>query len=92
MVLPKEINLILVTPMAVEFHGAATSVVAPGTEGYLGVLPGHIPFVTALKPGMVKVTAEGRQRVFEIGAGYMEVTPAWVIIVTEEATSKGGDG
>jgi F-type H+-transporting ATPase subunit epsilon len=92
MALPKEINLSLVTPMAVEFHGAATSVVAPGTEGYLGVLPGHIPFVTALKPGMLTVTAQGRRRAFEIGAGYMEVTPVWVIIITEGATPKGEEG
>lgn len=76
------------TPIAMEFHGPVTSVIAPGTEGYLGVLPGHIPLVTSLKPGVVTVTAESRRYKFVVGAGYMEVTPASVIIITESATAK----
>jgi F-type H+-transporting ATPase subunit epsilon len=78
-------NLSLVTPTAVEFHGPVTSVVAPGTEGYLGVLPGHIPLVTSLKPGKLTLVSGGRRRRFEIGAGYLEVTPDSVIIITETA-------
>jgi F-type H+-transporting ATPase subunit epsilon len=81
----------LVTPIGVEFHGPVTSVVAPGTEGYLGVLPGHIPLVTSLKPGTVTVVSEGRRRAFDVAAGYMEVTPDSVIIITETATSKSKD-
>ena len=91
MALPSEINLSLVTPMALEFHGPATSIVAPGTEGYLGVLPGHIPLVTSLKPGTLAVVSEGRRRRFDIGAGYMEITPTSVIIITEKVTRKNGD-
>ena len=79
------------TPIAVEFRGSVTSVVAPGTEGYLGVLPGHIPLVTSLKAGVVTVAAEGRRYKFDVGAGYMEVTPASVIIITESATVKRED-
>jgi F-type H+-transporting ATPase subunit epsilon len=74
--------------MAVEFHGRVTSVIAPGTEGYLGVLPGHIPLVTSLKPGAVTVAAENRRYKFDVGAGYMEVTPASIIIIVESATPK----
>jgi F-type H+-transporting ATPase subunit epsilon len=77
-----------VTPIAVEFHGRVTSVIAPGTEGYLGVLPGHVPLVTSLKAGVVTVAAENRRYKFDVGAGYMEVTPASVIIITESATAK----
>jgi F-type H+-transporting ATPase subunit epsilon len=72
----------------VEFHGPVTSVVAPGTEGYLGVLPGHLPLVTSLKPGVVTVGAEGGRYQFDVGTGYMEVTPTSVIIITESATEK----
>lgn len=78
----------MVTPIAVEFHGPVVSVIAPGTEGYLGVLPGHIPLVTSLKPGIVSVAAEDRRYKFDVGAGYMEVTPTSVIIITESATAK----
>lgn len=81
----------MVTPIGVEFRGPVTSVVAPGTEGYLGVLPGHIPLVTSLKPGTVAVVSEGRRRTFEIAAGYMEITPDSVIIITETATLRSKD-
>lgn len=74
--------------MAVEFQGRVTSVIAPGTEGYLGVLPGHIPLVTSLQPGIVTVAGEKRRYKFDVGAGYMEVTPASIIIIVESATPK----
>ena len=90
MALPSEIKLSLVTPMALEFQGPATSIVAPGTEGYLGVLPGHIPLVTSLKRGTLAVVSEGRRRRFDIEAGYMEITPTSVIIITEKVTPKNG--
>jgi F-type H+-transporting ATPase subunit epsilon len=80
-----------VTPEAVEFHGEVTSVIAPGTEGYLGVLPGHTPLVTSLRPGKLSVDSAAGRRDFEIGAGYMEVTPESVIIITEKVTSKTGE-
>jgi len=70
----------------VEYHGAVTSIVAPGTEGYLGVLPGHLPLVTSLKAGKLTVVAGERRLHFQIGAGYMEVTPASVIVITEAVT------
>ena len=57
----------------------------PGTEGYLGVLPGHLPLITSLRPGILTVTAEGVRRTIRIGAGYMEVVPSSVIIITETA-------
>jgi len=91
MALPTEINLSLVTPMALEFHGPATSIVAPGTEGYLGVLPGHIPLVTSLRAGTLTVVSEGLRLSFEIGAGYMEVTPASVIVIKESVEPNNGD-
>lgn len=91
MALPSEIKLSLVTPMALEFHGPTTSIVAPGTEGYIGVLPGHIPLVTSLRPGKLTVVSEGRRLHFEIGAGYMEITPASVIVITEEVKPTGRD-
>jgi F-type H+-transporting ATPase subunit epsilon len=74
-----------VTPVAITFHGRVTSIVAPGTDGYLGVLPGHIPLVTSIKPGVVTIVSEGRRRAFDVGSGYMEVNPDSVIIITESA-------
>jgi F-type H+-transporting ATPase subunit epsilon len=82
----------LVTPVEMTFHGQVTSIIAPGAEGYLGVLPGHIPLVTSLKPGTVTIVSEGRRRFFDVGPGYMEVNPDSVIIITESAEIKGERG
>ena len=79
----------VVTPVGVAFRGPATSLVAPGTEGYLGVLPGHTPLVLSLGRGKLAFTASGVSRQLRIGAGYMEVTPASVIVITEEAEEEG---
>jgi len=66
------------------FSGRATALVAPGAEGYLGVLPGHTPLVTSLKKGALTFVANGVRRRWQVGPGYMEVTPTTVIIITEE--------
>jgi F-type H+-transporting ATPase subunit epsilon len=82
----------LVTPVAMAFHGRVTSIIAPGAEGYLGVLPGHIPLVTSIKPGTVTIVSEGQRHFFDVGPGYMEVNPDSVIIITESADVKSERG
>ncbi len=77
----------IVTPTGKAFSGVATAVVAPGTEGYLGVLAGHAPFITSLKPGKLSFETGGERREMAIGAGHIEVTPNSVIVFTE--TAKG---
>ena len=89
--LPREFRLEIVTPMGAVYHGDATSVIAPGTEGYLGVLPGHAPLITSLKPGKLTFRGEGRRRELAVGAGYIEITPSSVIIIIEYANRLGED-
>ncbi len=89
MALLREFRLEVITPVGVAYRGAATSVVAPGTAGYLGVLAGHTPLVTSLRHGKLAFTAGGVRREFLIGEGYMEVTPASVIIIAEEVEAEG---
>ncbi len=66
----------------------ATGVVLPGSEGYLGVLPEHTYFITALKEGTLEVQEAGKTRKYEIGKGYVQVTPEKTIIVTESAVKQ----
>ena len=44
----------LITPLSVKFDGEAELVIAVGTEGEEGILPSHAPFLTALKPGLLR--------------------------------------
>ncbi len=79
------LHLHLVTPVEKAFDDDVESVIAPGTEGYLGVLPGHTFLVTSLKTGVLTVRMSGEERKYNIGSGYMEVRPEGVIIITETA-------
>ena len=66
-------NVSLVTPRGAVVAHAAEEVVAPGELGELGVLPGHIPLLAALKPGVVMVREGGRREIFAVGSGYLQV-------------------
>lgn len=69
------------------FSGDAKFVALPGVEGELGVLPGHVPFITRIKPGFVRVTlpdSEEVQRIFVAG-GILEVRPNVVTVLADTA-------
>lgn len=75
----------LVTPQATFFSGAVTLVEAPGTLGEFGVLAGHMPFISTLKPGVVRVheQAQTQTRLFVAG-GIAEVNPSSCTILAEQ--------
>lgn len=88
MALPSEFRLDVVTPQGLALRSKATSVIAPGTEGYLGVLPGHTPLVSSLRAGKLTFVTAGRRGQFIIGPGYVEITPTSVIVITEEVRAE----
>lgn len=57
------------------FEGEAKTVSAPGVFGRLQVLEHHIPLITALKSGIIRVETEKGIREFEITSGVIEVRP-----------------
>lgn len=65
----------------------AISVIAPGVEGYFGVMAGHIPMIAALKPGILEYLDSKNQRHFiYTGGGFAEVTAGRVTILADEAS------
>jgi len=75
----------LVTPKGVVAHTDADSVQAPGELGEFELLPGHIPMLTALKPGVLTIGAKTRAR-YAVGAGYLRVDPSGSVeILVEQA-------
>ena len=75
----------IVTPDEVLFEGRTTSVVAPGTLGYLGVLKDHAPFVTTLGKGNLTFKSEeGSFQTFKIEGGFLEVLKNRVLVLTEK--------
>jgi F-type H+-transporting ATPase subunit epsilon len=68
------------------FSGLVELVVAAGVEGDLGVMPGHAPLLTRLKPGPVRVkTQNGEEEVFYVSGGFLEVQPKLVTVLADTA-------
>lgn len=73
------------------FSDKVRSIQVTGSEGEMGILPGHLPLLTALKPGMVQVVfADGKEDLFYIAGGFMEVQPDHIIVLSDTAV-RGGD-
>jgi F-type H+-transporting ATPase subunit epsilon len=80
-----KLHFSLVSPERELYSGAVDQVDAPGTEGDFGVLVGHAPFMTALKPGRVKVYDGGKTIAFDIEGGFADVTPEGFTLLAEHA-------
>jgi len=68
-------KLSIVTPEKVFYDGDVTTLVVPGTEGYLGVLSNHAPLITALKPGRIEFRdADEKVKIVAVTKGFLEVS------------------
>jgi F-type H+-transporting ATPase subunit epsilon len=76
----------LVSPEALVFYGEVEQVDLPGTEGDLGVLAGHDPIVTALRPGIVRLIANGKNEEFVVLGGIAEFSQSILSILADTAT------
>jgi F-type H+-transporting ATPase subunit epsilon len=87
----KTVHLDIVSAEEKLFSRAVRSLQVTGSEGELGILPGHTPLLTALKPGMVQVVFEdGTEDLFYIAGGFMEVQPDHITVLSDTAV-RGGD-
>jgi F-type H+-transporting ATPase subunit epsilon len=75
MSLPTHLTLEIVTPDRAIMHEDVDEVQLPGTEGYLGILPGHTPLLTSLKVGQVWYRKGAEKFYFSIAFGFAEVLP-----------------
>jgi F-type H+-transporting ATPase subunit epsilon len=71
------------------FSEEVDSVTLPGSEGELGILPQHIPLVTALKPGELVYLKSGKHQHYAVGTGFVEVTGQRVSVITDMAMGEG---
>ena len=79
------IHLEVITPERKVYEDDVDMVIAPGSEGYLGILPHHAPLLTALGPGEFRVKKGGVEEVLAVFGGFMEVRPDRVVVLTEAA-------
>lgn len=68
------------------FSGLAEMLVVSGESGELGILPGHTPLLTSLKPGVIRLVNQGGQEdVFYVSGGILEVQPDIVTVLAQTA-------
>jgi F-type H+-transporting ATPase subunit epsilon len=81
----EKLTLEVVTPYGSVLSEEVEEVVAPGSEGEFGVLPGHISFVTTLKIGILTYKQNGNVRYVFVNSGYAEVHEDKVLILADSA-------
>jgi F-type H+-transporting ATPase subunit epsilon len=84
--MPAAFDIEVITPERTVFSGQVVSLVAPGAEGYLGVLAHHAPLVTSLRVGEARVTdAEGRDTWLAVSGGFLEVAENRAVLLADAA-------
>ena len=82
------LHLEFVSPESVLFSGDVDQVDLPGSEGDMGILPGHAPLVTTLRPGIVTIFREGRREPVVVIGGFAEVSPAGLMVLADKAVAR----
>lgn len=77
----------LVSPEKLVFSGEVDQVDVPGAEGDFGVLAGHAPMVTTLRPGVLTVKAAGGEQKIVVLGGFAEVSAKGLTILADTADS-----
>jgi F-type H+-transporting ATPase subunit epsilon len=77
-----------VSPERVLFSGDVDQVDLPGSEGDMGILPGHAPLVTTLRPGIVTIFREGRREPIVVIGGFAEMSPAGLTVLADHAVAR----
>jgi len=79
-------DLTVLAPDHSLFQGRVRSLIAPGAEGYFGILARHAPLVAQLGTGILSVTGEnGEASLFAVHSGFLEVEPDGVTILADTA-------
>lgn len=78
-------NLTVVSAEQKIFSGVVESIQVTGSEGELGILAGHTPLLTSIKPGIVKIMQQGKEEVIYVSGGFLEVQPGNVIVLADTA-------
>ena len=79
----------IVTPEKVLVSQEVDMVVAPGTEGEFGVLPGHVLFLSGIVPGQLRYTSDSERESMVVTTGFAEVSNDRVSILVDAAEKVG---
>lgn len=81
--LSTSLELSVATPLGMQVSLSTDSVQVPSQAGELGILPGHLPLLASLKPGILTYNAGGAKVRAAIGGGFAEADGSHVRVITE---------
>src|SRR5216684_4024930 len=67
------------------YNGEADELIAPGTEGMLGILPRHAALLTTLKPGALRIKLNGAEEPLFVSGGFLEVSNNQATVLADTA-------
>ncbi len=67
------------------FEGDADTVVIPGTDGEMGILPNHAPLLSTMGFGVIRVRLAGKEEIFTVAGGLVEVQPDLITVLADAA-------
>ena len=79
------IHLDIVTPERLAYSDDVDEVIAPGSQGELGILPHHAPLLTTLGLGELRIKKGGTEESFAIVGGFLQVRPDRAVVMAETA-------
>jgi len=82
------LTLEIVTPEARVYSDTVDTVVIPTVEGEIGILPGHIPLLTQVGAGELRVLKNGKTELLAVGNGFAEIDGDKVSILAESAIAE----
>jgi F-type H+-transporting ATPase subunit epsilon len=85
----EKLHLEVVTPARVVLEKDVDMVVAPGSEGEFGVLPGHVSFLSGIVPGELRYTAGSEKEALVVTTGFAEVFKNKVSVLVDAAERAG---
>jgi F-type H+-transporting ATPase subunit epsilon len=80
-----DLHVEFVSPERILFTGDVDQVDLPGAEGDMGILPGHAPLVTALRPGIVTIFTAGKRQPIVVIGGFAEMSPSGLTVLADKA-------
>jgi F-type H+-transporting ATPase subunit epsilon len=83
------LTLQIVTPRGMVEDITVSMVTLPGLEGDFGVMPGHAPFISMLKPGGIYYDEGGMPRILVVSAGFAQITPDKALVVVRTCERSG---
>ena len=79
------ISFELVSPERLLLSTRADMVTVPGSDGYMGVMAGHMPLISTLRPGLIDMLKDGKDTKYFIRGGFAEVNAEKITVLAEEA-------